>query len=85
MKDTQELASCHLTFDRFGGLKVVEESSERMVLIMEKRYYIAYGSNLNVRQMMRRGPGGRGLWKAGLTGWGPTFHGRRTGAYTTVG
>ena len=24
LKDTQELASCHLTFDRFGGLRVVE-------------------------------------------------------------
>ena len=37
--------------DRFGGLKVVKG-----LIKMKKRYYIAYGSNLNVRQMKLRCP-----------------------------
>ena len=51
---------------------------------MEKRYYIAYGSNLNVRQMMRRCPGARVLGTAVLTGWELLFRGSRTGSYLTI-
>ena len=51
---------------------------------MEKRYYIAYGSNLNVRQMMRRCPGARVLGTAVLTGWELLFKGSRTGSYLTI-
>ena len=45
-----------------GGLSVVEAPcfiKYREDHTMEKRYYIAYGSNLNVRQMMMRCPTAR--------------------------
>ena len=51
---------------------------------MEKRYYIAYGSNLNVRQMLRRCPGARVLGTAVLTGWELLFKGSGTGSYLTI-
>lgn len=51
---------------------------------MEKRYYIAYGSNLNVRQMLRRCPGARALGTAVLTGWELLFKGSGTGSYLTI-
>ena len=51
---------------------------------MEKRYYIAYGSNLNIRQMLRRCPGARVLGTASLTGWELLFKGSRTGSYLTI-
>ena len=51
---------------------------------MEKRYYIAYGSNLNVQQMLRRCPGARVLGTAVLTGWELLFKGSGTGSYLTI-
>ena len=51
---------------------------------MEKRYYIAYGSNLNIWQMLRRCPGARVLGTAVLTGWELLFKGSRTGSYLTI-
>ena len=51
---------------------------------MGKRYYIAYGSNLNVRQMLRRCPGARVLGTAVLTGWELLFKGSGTGSYLTI-
>ena len=51
---------------------------------MEKRYYIAYGSNLNIRQMLRRCPGARVLGTAVLTGWELLFKGSGTGSYLTI-
>ena len=40
-----------------------------MVKAMVKRYYIAYGSNLNVPQMRMRCPGATILGTADLKGW----------------
>ena len=51
---------------------------------MEKRYYIAYGSNLNVRQMMRRCPDARIIGTGTLDGWELLFKGRKTGSYLTI-
>lgn len=51
---------------------------------MEKRYYIAYGSNLNVPQMRRRCPGATILGTATLKGWGLLFKGSQTGSYLTI-
>ena len=51
---------------------------------MEKRYYIAYGSNLNVQQMRRRCPHATILGTANLTGWELLFRGSRTGSYLTI-
>ena len=51
---------------------------------MEKRYYIAYGSNLNVPQMRMRCPHATVLGTATLTGWELLFKGSKTGSYLTI-
>ena len=51
---------------------------------MKKRYYIAYGSNLNIRQMRRRCPGATILGTANLKGWELLFKGSGTGSYLTI-
>ena len=51
---------------------------------MEKRYYIAYGSNLNVRQMHLRCPSATVLGTANLRGWELLFKGSKTGSYLTI-
>ena len=50
----------------------------------EKRYYIAYGSNLNVAQMRMRCPGAVILGTATLKGWELLFKGSKTGSYLTI-
>lgn len=49
-----------------------------------KRYYIAYGSNLNVPQMERRCPGAEIVGTAQLKGWELLFKGSKTGSYLTI-
>lgn len=49
-----------------------------------KRYYIAYGSNLNVQQMRRRCPDARVVGKATLEGYRLLFKGSKTGSYLTI-
>ena len=49
-----------------------------------KKYYIAYGSNLNVPQMRRRCPRATILGTADLKGWELLFKGSRTGSYLTI-
>lgn len=51
---------------------------------MEKRYYIAYGSNLNVPQMRMRCPHASILGTATLKGWKLLFKGSKTGSYLTI-
>ena len=51
---------------------------------MEKRYYIAYGSNLNVRQMRMRCPSARRIGTSELKGYELLFKGSKTGSYLTV-
>ena len=51
---------------------------------MEKRYYIAYGSNLNVRQMRMRCPDATILGTTNLNGWELLFRGSKTGSYLTI-
>lgn len=51
---------------------------------MQKRYYLAYGSNLNVRQMRDRCPDARVVGTAVLCGWRLLFKGSKTGAYLTI-
>ena len=50
----------------------------------KKRYYIAYGSNLNVKQMIFRCPGARVIGTAKLEGYRLMFKGSRSGSYLTV-
>ena len=51
---------------------------------MEKRYYIAYGSNLNVGQMRMRCPGARIIGTSVVEGYRLLFKGSRTGSYLTI-
>ena len=51
---------------------------------MPKRYYIAYGSNLNVEQMRYRCPDARVVGTAILEGWRLLFRGSKTGSYLTI-
>ena len=51
---------------------------------MEKRYYIAYGSNLNIRQMRMRCPHATICGTARLSGWELLFKGSKTGSYLTI-
>lgn len=49
-----------------------------------KRYYVAYGSNLNVQQMRMRCPHATILGTAELKGWELLFKGSKTGSYLTI-
>lgn len=49
-----------------------------------KKYYIAYGSNLNIRQMKMRCPNALLLGTATLDGWELLFKGSQTGSYLTI-
>lgn len=51
---------------------------------MEKRYYIAYGSNLNVHQMRMRCPSARRIGTSELKDYELLFKGSKTGSYLTV-
>ena len=51
---------------------------------MKTRYYIAYGSNLNVEQMQHRCPGAQPVATAMLTGYQLLFKGSKTGSYLTI-
>lgn len=51
---------------------------------MEKRYYIAYGSNLNVQQMLMRCPSARIIGTSELENYRLMFKGSMTGSYLTI-
>lgn len=51
---------------------------------MKKRYYIAYGSNLNIRQMRMRCPSARVIGTATIPDYELLFKGSQTGAYLTI-
>lgn len=51
---------------------------------MEKKYYIAYGSNLNIRQMLFRCPTARIVGTATIKGYELLYKGSKTGAYLTI-
>ena len=67
-----------------GGLSVVEGKLGREIFHMQKRYYIAYGSNLNIRQMRWRCPDARIIGTAELEDWRLLFRGSKTGSYLTI-
>ena len=50
----------------------------------KKRYYLAYGSNLNMEQMHYRCPGAVPLSTAELEGYRLLFKGSKTGSYLTI-
>lgn len=49
-----------------------------------KRYYLAYGSNLNVRQMKWRCPTAKAVGTAIIKDYELLFKGSKTGAYLTI-
>lgn len=49
-----------------------------------KRYYLAYGSNLNVEQMAVRCPSAKAVGTAEIKNYGLLFKGSKTGAYLTI-
>lgn len=51
---------------------------------MEKRYYAAYGSNLNILQMRYRCPSARVIGVAEISDYRLLFKGSKTGAYLTI-
>ena len=51
---------------------------------MEKRYYIAYGSNLNIPQMMTRCPTARIIGTSEIPDYRLLYKGSQTGAYLTI-
>ena len=51
---------------------------------MKKRYYLAYGSNLNVQQMEMRCPTARMIGTATLENYRLMFKGSKTGSYLTI-
>jgi len=51
---------------------------------MGKRYYLAYGSNLNVQQMRYRCPSARVIGTGMLEGYRLMFKGSLSGSYLTV-
>ncbi len=50
----------------------------------KKRYYIAYGSNLNIRQMAVRCPGARAIGTSEVKDYELLFKGSKTGSYLTI-
>lgn len=57
---------------------------ERKVKAMVKRYYIAYGSNLNIWQMRHRCPSARIIGTSEIPGYQLLFKGSRSGSYLTI-
>ena len=51
---------------------------------MDKRYYVAYGSNLNLEQMAVRCPTARVVGATALEGWRLLFRGAHVGAVATA-
>ena len=51
---------------------------------MSKRYYIAYGSNLNIPQMRMRCPGARIIGTSVIDDYQLLFKGSKTGSYLTI-
>ena len=51
---------------------------------MEKRYYLAYGSNLNIGQMWHRCPDARVVGTAVIEDYELLFKGSKSGSYLTI-
>lgn len=51
---------------------------------MNKRYYLAYGSNLNVQQMLYRCPTARIIGTSMIRNYQLLFKGSKTGSYLTI-
>ena len=63
--------------ERMKGIKIIRIEETRKI-------YIAYGSNLNIRQMKRRCPDAELLSIGSLKNWTLDFRGSKTGSYATI-
>ena len=52
--------------------------------MMKKKYYLAYGSNLNVEQMAWRCPDAKVVGSGVISGYRLLFKGSKSGAYLTI-
>lgn len=53
-------------------------------MISMKKYYLAYGSNLNVSQMKHRCPDAKPIGTAWIHGYQLLLKGSKTGSYLTI-
>jgi len=72
------------TPDRFGGLMVVKGYPFQKGFDCMKKFYLAYGSNLNVKQMQFRCPDARIVGTAEIPNYQLLFKGSKTGSYLTI-
>jgi len=69
------------------ALKVVKGNdsfSERMDVNMKRKLYIAYGSNMDTRQMALRCPTAKLIGSSEVEGYRLLFRGSKTGTYATI-
>lgn len=52
--------------------------------MLKEKYYIAYGSNLNLPQMKQRCPSAKVVGTSEIEGYELLFRGSKTGAYATI-
>lgn len=52
--------------------------------MQKEKYYVAYGSNLNLPQMKQRVSYGKGCYTSEIEGYELIFRGSKTGAYATI-
>jgi gamma-glutamylcyclotransferase (GGCT)/AIG2-like uncharacterized protein YtfP len=69
-----------------GGLNrpINLSSRRRMQIMMDKKLYVAYGSNLNIKQMANRCPTAKVAGSSVLKDWRLLFRGEHAGAVATI-
>jgi len=60
------------------------DNQQRKVVNSMKRYYAAYGSNLNIPQMLRRCPSARIIGTSEIPDYRLMYKGSKSGAYLTI-
>ncbi len=65
-------------------VKRQSEKSAKKPTSQKRRYYVAYGSNLNVAQMRYRCPGARVVGVSEIEDYQLMFKGSKTGSYLTI-
>lgn len=77
-----DLAGCiHSEKELICDYRKAEFTKRKMQM---KRYYIAYGSNLNVRQMKFRCPTAKVVGTSVIKGYELLYKGSKTGSYLTI-
>lgn len=61
-----------------------QKNKTKGAIVMNTKYYIAYGSNLNIAQMKHRCPTAKPVGTAVIKDYELLFKGSRTGSYLTI-